>query len=168
MALSKPPSPFTTPRLGTVTVPRGSGKIKGLVDCMAGFAGDLAELSLDWRLSVIPFGDLTVPGDRIDADLSFVACADGARRQLRTMPRFAGGGNEGESSIEALLAAIAKPWRPKAVRVVLLITDEPTLGADRAKDLLRRLKSAEIICFVASPDRDCFRSWASGTGDVVC
>jgi hypothetical protein len=141
-----------------------SGKIKGLIDCMAGFAGDLAELSLDWRLSVLPFGDLTVPGDRIDADLSFVASADGARRQLRTMPRFAGGGNEGESSIEALLAAIAKPWRPKAVRVVLLITDEPALGADRAKDVLRRLKSAEIICFVASPDRDYFRSWASGTG----
>ena len=93
-----------------------------------------------------------------------MASADEARRQLRAMPRFAGGGNEGESSIEALLAAIAKPWRPKAVRVVLLITDEPALGADRAKDVLRRLNSAEIICFVASPDRDYFRSWASGAG----
>jgi hypothetical protein len=141
-----------------------SGKIKGLIDCMAGFAGDLAELSLDWRFSVLPFGDLTVPGDRIDAGLPFVASVGQARQQLRAMPRFAGGGNDGESSVEALLAAIAKPWRPKAVRVVLLITDEPALGADRAADVLRRLKSAEIVCFAASPDRDYFRSWASGTG----
>ena len=140
------------------------GKIEGLVDCMAGFAGDLAGLSLDWRMSVLPFGDLTVPGDRIVAGLPFVASAAEATSQLRAMPRFAGGGNQGESSIEALLSAIAKPWRPKAVRVVLLLTDEPALGADRAQEALRRLNSAEIVCFVASPDHRYYRSWASGTG----
>ena len=139
-------------------------KIQGLIDCMAGFADHLARMSLDWRLSVLPFGDLTVPGDRIDAGLPFVASAAGARNQLRTMPRFAGGGNNGESSIEALFSAIAKPWRPKAVRVVLLLTDEPALGADRAEEVLSRLNSAEIVCFVASPDHDYFRSWAASTG----
>ena len=141
-----------------------NGKIEGLIDCMAGFAEDLAGLSLNWRMSVLPFGDLTVPGDRIVADLPFVASAAETTSQLRTMPRFAGGGNQGASSIEALLSAIAKRWRPKAVRVVLLLTDEPALGADRAKEMLRRLNSAEIVCFVASPDHDYYRSWASGTG----
>jgi von Willebrand factor type A domain-containing protein len=141
-----------------------SGKIQGLIDCMSGFADDLAELSLDWRLSVLPFGDLTVPGDRIDAGLPFVASVAEARSQLREMPRFSGGGNAGESSIEALLSAIAKPWRPKAVRVVVLLTDEPALGAERADEVLGRLNSAEIICFVASPRHGYYRSWAAETG----
>jgi hypothetical protein len=141
-----------------------SGKIEGLIDCMAGFADDLAGLSLDWRLSVLPFGDLTVPGDRIDAGLPFVASAAEATSQLRAMPRFAGGGNGGESSIEALFSAIAKPWRPKAVRVVVLLTDEAALGADRAEEVLSRLNSAEIICFVASPEYGYYRSWAAKTG----
>jgi hypothetical protein len=141
-----------------------SGKIDGLINFMADFAADLAQLSLDWRLSVVPFGDLTVPGDRIDAGLPFTASVPGAVSQLRTMPRFAGGGNNGESSIEALLSAIAKPWRAKAVRVILLLTDEPALGADRAGEVLRALNAAEVICFTASPDYPYFRSWAAKTG----
>jgi hypothetical protein len=141
-----------------------NAKIQGLINCMAGFAEDLASLSLDWRLSVLPFGDLTVPGDRIDAGLPFVASAAAAKSQLRAMPRFAGGGNNGESSIEALFSAIAKPWRPKAVRVVVLLTDEPALGADRAEEVLSRLNSAEIICFVASPGHGYYRAWAARTG----
>jgi hypothetical protein len=141
-----------------------NGKIEGLITCMADFADDLASLSLDWRLSVLPFGDLTVPGDRIDAGLPFVASAAAARSQLRAMPRFSGGGNNGESSIEAVSCAIAKPWRPKAVRVVVLLTDEPALGADRAEEVLSALNSAEIICFVASPAHAYYRSWAAKTG----
>jgi hypothetical protein len=141
-----------------------SGKIAGLINCMAGFAEDLAGLSLDWRISVLPFGDLTISGDRVDVNLPFVASAAEARNQLRTMPRFSGGANEGESSIEAMLGAISKPWRPKAVRVVLLLTDEPALGAERAEEVLHQLRSAEIVCFIASPDHPYFRSWATETG----
>jgi hypothetical protein len=141
-----------------------NGKIRGLIDCMADFAADLAALSLDWRISVLPFGDLTFPGDRVEVNLPFVDSVAEARRQLRTMPRFSGGTNDGESSVEALLGAVAKPWRPKAVRVVLLLTDEPALGAERAKDLLRQLQSAEIVAFVASPDHGYYRSWAEKTG----
>jgi hypothetical protein len=104
------------------------------------------------------------PGDRVDVELPFVASAAEARRQLRTMPRFSGGGNEGESSIEAVLGATAKPWRPKAVRVILLLTDEPALDAQRVEEVLGQLKSAEIVSFVASPDHAYYRSWAAGTG----
>lgn len=141
-----------------------SGKIAGLINCMAGFAGDLAELTLDWRISVLPFGDLTIPGDRVEVNLPFVASVAEARNQLAAMPRFSGGANEGESSIEAILGAISKPWRPKAVRVVVLLTDEPALGAERAEEVLHRLRSAEIVCFVASPDHSYFRAWATETG----
>lgn len=50
------------------------------------------------------------------------------------------------------------------MRVVLLLTDEPALGAERAAELLNQLRSAEIVTFVASPDHDYYRSWATQTG----
>jgi hypothetical protein len=141
-----------------------NGKIRGLITCMSDFVGQLSELSLDWQISCLPFGDLAVPGDRVVTGLPFVKSVREAKRQLRDMPRFSGGGNGGESSIEAVAGAIGKPWRPKAVRVVVLLTDEPAVGADRAPALLSQLRAAEIVAFVASPDRDYYRSWAARTG----
>lgn len=141
-----------------------NGKISGLIKCMSEFVGQLSQLSLDWRISCLPFGDLAVPGDRVVTDLPFVTSAREAKQQLRDMPRFSGGGNGGESSIEAVAGAIGKPWRPKAVRVAVLLTDEPAEGADRAPALLSQLRSAEIVAFVASPDCDYYLSWAARTG----
>jgi hypothetical protein len=141
-----------------------SDKIDGLIDCMAGFVSQLGRLNLDWRISILPFGDLTVQGDRVDAHLPFVKTVAQAKQQLREMPRFLGGGNDGESSIEAVLGAIEKPWRKGAVRVIVLLTDEPALGVQRSQTVLGRLRSKEIITFVASPNRNYFKAWAAGTG----
>jgi len=46
---------------------------------------------------------------------------------LRRLPRFSGGSNVGESSLEAVLAGLAKPYRPDAVIVLVVLTDEPPL-----------------------------------------
>jgi hypothetical protein len=141
-----------------------SDKIDGLIECMAGFVDQLGKLSLDWRISVVPFGDLTVEGDRIDAHLPFVKAVGPAKQMLRAMPRFDGGYNDGESSIDAILNAIGKPWRKGAVRVVVLLTDEPALGVNRSQHVLAKLRSAEIITFVASPSLPYYKSWATSTG----
>lgn len=141
-----------------------SDKINGLIECMAGFVDQLGKLSLDWRISVLPFGDLTVPGDRVELQWPFVKTVEQAKRQLRQMPRFSGGANDGESSIEATLGAIGKPWRQGAVRLAILLTDEPALGAHRSQRVLASLRSAEIIMFVASPNLPYYKSWAAGTG----
>lgn len=141
-----------------------SDKIDGLIECMTGFVDQLGKLSLDWQISVIPFGDLTVPGDRVEFQLPFVKTVEQAKRQLRQMPRFSGGANHGESSIEATLGAIGKPWRRGAVRIAVLLTDEPALDADRSQRVLANLRSAEIIMFVASPNLPYYKSWAAGTG----
>jgi von Willebrand factor type A domain len=141
-----------------------SDKIKGLISCMTEFVDQLSSLSLDWRITVVPFGDLTVPGDRIDLDLPFVRTAEEAKIQLQTMPRFSGGDNVGESSIEAVLGAAEKPWRKGAVRIAMLLTDEPAVGIHWGQDVLGKLRSSEIILFVASPDYDYYKSWAVGTG----
>jgi hypothetical protein len=140
-----------------------SDKIDGLVRCMVEFVQELSRLSLDWRITTVPFGDLTVPGDRVESDQPFVANRETAEKQLRTMPRFSGGGNLGESSIEAMRAALTKPFRAGAVKVLVLLTDEPALTSPNAQpsEIGDSLAKAEAICFVASPDLPYFRSWAS-------
>jgi len=142
-----------------------SDKIDGLVECMVDLVRELAGLALDWRVSVVPFGDLTVPGDRIVADLPFVSERAAAERMLREMPRNYGGGNEGESVLEAIQAALRKPYRPGAVKILIVLTDEPALEGQLTtsrieQDLLR----AEVIAFVASPHHDYYRRWADVSG----
>jgi hypothetical protein len=142
-----------------------SSKIDGLIACMVEFVGELAELQLNWRITTVPYGDLTVPGDRIVADLPFVRSYDDAVLQLRTMPRFAGGSNYGESTLEAVLAALDKPYRPRAVPVLVVLTDEPPLTEDTTEaHVAEQLTIHEAICFVASPDLPGYRQWADDNG----
>lgn len=143
-----------------------SNKIEGLVHSLVDFVRELAQMSLDWRLSVVPFGDLTVPGDRIVNDNPFVTGVVQAERMLRTMPRFSGGRNDGESSLEAVQAAMAKAYRPKSVKVLVVLTDEPPLETSllTAGQVRTAMVGEEFVCFVASPDLNRFRSWADRSG----
>jgi len=143
-----------------------SSKIDGLVACMVDFVNELSRLSLNWRISVVPFGDLTVRGDRVVSDLPFVSERGQAERTLRTMPRFSGGGNTGESSLEAMQAAMAKPYRREAVKVLVVLTDEPALESTQltAKTISQVLNAREFICFVTSPNLPGYRDWARVSG----
>ncbi len=140
-------------------------KIDGLVACMVDFVRELSTLSLDWRCSVVPFGDLTVEGDTIVSDLPFVADRAGAEALLRSMARNSGGGNEGESVLEAVRAALGKPFRQGAVKVFVVLTDEPALVGQLYPGAVEKaLLKAEVITFVASPPLPYFRRWAEVTG----
>jgi hypothetical protein len=143
-----------------------SDKIDGLVACMSTLVADLAAMELDWRMTTIPFGDLNVPGDRIEDGMGLVATCAEAEAQLRSMPRFSGGGNEGESSIEAMLVGLDRPWRPGALKVMVLLTDEPAHCSRSGPPEIvgEALRRREVICFVASPDLPYFRAWAEGSG----
>jgi hypothetical protein len=143
-----------------------SDKIDGLVACLAEFIGELARLGLDWRVTAVPFGDLTIPGDRVVADLPFETDHAGAVRMLRHMPQFNGGGNEGESSADAMIAGLAKPYRRGAVKIVVLLTDEPALRSSNAsfETVAKQLRRTETLCFVASPDKPYFHEWAIRNG----
>ena len=76
-----------------------SDKIKGLTDSLVKFVGELGRLSLDWRITAVPFGDLTVKGDKVVDDLPFVRTPKEGQQMLRRLPRFSGGSNVGESSL---------------------------------------------------------------------
>lgn len=140
-------------------------KIDGLVRCMDELVAKLGSLALDWRVTTVPFGDLTVPRDRIISDEPFVTDVSAARQQLRSMRRFSGGGNVGESSIEAMLAACRKPYRTQAVKVLVLITDEPALGFEQGQHAVNSaLSSLDAACFTVAPNLPYFKQWASQHG----
>jgi hypothetical protein len=140
-------------------------KIDGLIESCETFVDKLARKHIDWVAAVVGFGDLTVEGDRIVAT-PFSSSADRVKKLLRGLPRYSGGGNEGESSLEALQAALDQPgFRPDAVKVVVLITDEPALQRKlRPATLTGRLRDAGAIAFVLSPKLNYFRSMATDTG----
>jgi hypothetical protein len=140
-------------------------KIDGLIESCQSFVDKLAAKRIDWAASVVGFGDLTVEGDRIVAT-SFSSSADRVKSLLRGLPRYSGGGNEGESSLEALQAALDQQgYRPDAMKVFVLITDEPALQRQlRPAAMSGRLREAGAIAFVLSPNIKYFRSMATETG----
>ncbi len=145
-----------------------NNKIDGLITCMVDFVRELSTLALNWQISVVPFGDLTVRGDTIVGDNPFVTTSGEAEQLLRTMPRNSGGSNTGESSLEAVDAALAKAYRPDAVKMLILLTDErallnqqPQLSPDSIKnELLQR----EFMLFAMTDYGDYFKEWARVTG----
>jgi hypothetical protein len=140
-------------------------KIDGLIETCQSFVDKLATKRIDWTAAVVGFGDLTVEGDRIVAT-PFSSSADRVKALLRGLPRYSGGGNEGESSLEALQAALDQPgFRQDAMKVVVLITDEPALQRKlRPATMSGRLREAGVITFVLSPNLKYFRSMATDTG----
>lgn len=142
-----------------------SGKIDGLVKAMDQLVRDLGAMALDWRITTVPFGDLTVPGDRVVGDHPFVDDVQAASAQLGSMPRFGGGANIGESSVEAMIAACHKPFRRQAVKVLVLITDDAALnhqqGVPAVHQALDRLDAA---CFTIAPRLDYYQAWATRHG----
>lgn len=140
-------------------------KIDGLIESCETFVDRLAMRHIDWAAAVIGFGDLTVEGDRIVAT-PFSSNTERVKALLRGLPRYSGGGNEGESSLEALQAALRQPgYRPDAMKVMVLITDEPALQRNlRPSALNGALCEAGAMTFVLSPNIKYFRSMARETG----
>ena len=140
-------------------------KIDGLIESCESFVDRLATKRIDWAAAVVGFGDLTVEGDKIVAT-PFSSSADRVKALLRGLPRYSGGGNEGESSLEGMQAALdQRGFRPEAMKVVVLITDEPALQRNlRPATITGRLREAGAIAFVLSPNIKYFRSMAADTG----
>ncbi len=140
-------------------------KIDALIESCQSFVDRLATRRIDWSAAVVGFGDLTVEGDRIVAT-PFSSSAERVKVLLRGLPRYSGGGNEGESSLEALRAALNQPgYRSGAMKVLVLITDEPALQRElRPSAMTGMLREAGAIAFVLSPNIKYFRSIATDTG----
>jgi Mg-chelatase subunit ChlD len=143
-----------------------SDKIDGLLATCNRFVDELAKLKLSHRISVVAFGDLTVPGDDITV-FKFTDDIQQVKHTLTTVPRYGGGANSGESSLEALEKALALPFRPNVVKALMLITDEPALQHQlSAREVTRRFIQKEVLTFVVSPPETYYQDLARQTGGV--
>ena len=141
-----------------------SDKIQGLLATCERFSDEIARRDIDYRIAIIAFGDLTVLGDTIEGT-PFTRKVEVVKKSLRGIPRNSGGGNEGESSLEALAKALRYECRNEAVKVAILITDEPPHVRNyRVEDVARMLRDAEVTTFCIAPDLGAFRHIAKTTG----
>jgi hypothetical protein len=109
---------------------------------------------------------LTIPGDKILAT-SFSKNPAVVKKSLREIPRNDGGGNEGESCLEAIVKALNLPgFRQNAIRVFIVMTDEPALQSKQltAQSVSVNLRNAGVLTFVISEPFDYFKEMATRTG----
>lgn len=139
--------------------------IAPLVRQVATFVRESDARGLDLRWGLIAFGDLRVPGDKVvrypftDDRRKFV-------RALKGMPRFSGGGNRGETSLDALAAAARHPkWRPEAVHICVLLTDEVPRGVGvTLEECGRTLRERRVLLFCVSIRHRAYSWLAQVTG----
>ncbi|MBI4674911.1 MAG: VWA domain-containing protein [Chloroflexi bacterium] len=142
-----------------------SDKIKGLLQTCAKFVDRFGRLEMDSRIAVVAFGDLSVKGDKIVAT-SFTSNLQTTKNSLQKIPRFSGGANNGESSLEALQKAMALDFRENLVKVLILITDEPALSSRNLApvDVINDLVAGEYLTFVVGTRDKYYKEMARATG----
>jgi hypothetical protein len=141
------------------------GNINGLIKSMKEFTAALEHEKLNWRFSTVPFGDLLIQGDRVVTTMPWVKDVPRAQAQLQGMPRFNGGGNFGESSLEAMHGALSRNFRPTALRVIVLITDDtPHLKKHSVQSITRDLVRNDVLCFVVAQHENVYLPFAQETG----
>jgi Mg-chelatase subunit ChlD len=142
-----------------------SDKIKGLLQTSAKFVDRFGKLQMDSRIAIVAFGDLTVRSDKIVAT-GFTSNLATTKQSLQKIPRFSGGVNRGESSLEALQKAMALGFRERAVKVLILITDEPALQSRNIKvgDVIAQLREREMLTFVVATPEKYYKDMAAHTG----
>jgi hypothetical protein len=139
-------------------------KIEALSATCGNLIAELDQKQLCYRVGLVAFGDLTVSGDTIKKT-GMTRQLPVFQEMLKKIPRNSGGANDGESSFEAIMAGTAM-FRPlaQAVRVIIVITDEPALNSYRAGQIIQALQQEEIITFCVAPDLPYFREMATKTG----
>ena len=110
------------------------------------FADALAKQQIDFRLALVTFQDITEPGETVeviqfkngDKDEPFTNNATAFRDKVALL-KAQGGGDIPESSLEGLTAASKLPFRQKASKMMLLITDAPPkVVGGRVEDAVER------------------------------
>ena len=142
-------------------------EIDGLLKTCQLFVDETKSFDLTPQFGLISFGDISVQGggDRIDLVVPLTSDMTRIKAGLAQIPRNNGFGNNGESSFEALDKAIRLPFRPDAIKVLILITDEPAIQQHiTANEIIGRLKQYEILTFVVATDNQYFQEMAFETG----
>ncbi len=147
-----------------------SDKIDALISHCQRFVDLLSQRQVDYQLRLVAFGDLFIPGDKIVV-YPFTRSVAQFKSALEEIPRFDGGGNEGETSLDALhqsfiaSSSTQTDFRPDAFKMLILITDEPPLGKNvNLNQVMKILRDQKATVFCVAPDLQVYHQIAKGTG----
>lgn len=144
-------------------------KIEGLKQTCKFFVDEAKSLDLDMQFALISFGDIKVEGrgDKIEVVVSPTSSIKKIKNGLTDMPRNSGFGNDGESSMEAIGEALGLKYRAEAVKVLILITDEPAHQHNiTADEMTKRLSEREFLVFVIAPSLPYYKVMALNNGGI--
>lgn len=144
-------------------------KIEALLNTCSQFVDEAKSLDLDPYFTLISFGDISVigGGDRIELVVPLTDNIEKIKYGLSNIPRNHGFGNEGESCLEAIHEAFKISHRKGAVKVMIVITDEPALQHDiTAKKVIQKLQEREYLVFVVAIDTPYYKSMALKNGGI--
>jgi Mg-chelatase subunit ChlD len=146
-----------------------NNKINALIQTCAQFVEEPSKMKLDPQFALISFGDILVEGggDRIELVVPLTPEIAKITYGLNHIPRNNGFGNVGESSMEAMQEVFKLPYRPKAVKVAILITDEPAHQHQfKATQVTAKLKEREFLVFVIATDEPYYQEMARKNGGI--
>ena len=144
-------------------------KISALLETCAQFVDEASKMQLDPQFALISFGDISIQGggDRIETVVPPTGEIERIKYGLTNIPRNNGFGNDGESCLEAIQEAFRLQYRTGAVKVLVLITDEPALQHHiRASEMTKNLAKREFLVFVVAPDEPYYREMATKNGGI--
>ena len=103
------------------------GEIDAIRDAIAAFADTIKSDGVRVRVGMVAFRDRLINQDHGVLKFSgqrFTNDAAAFRERISTL-RAAGGGDEPESSLDAVMLALRQPFAPDANKVIVLVTDAP-------------------------------------------
>lgn len=144
-------------------------KIQALLATCRQFVDEAKKLELEPNFALVSFGDISVQGggDKIETVVKLTDNLDLIKLGLTHIPRNNGFGNVGESSMEALQEALKIQHRTGAVKVIILITDEPALQHHiTAPQMTKMLRQREYLVFVVATPDEYYKHMARENGGV--
>ncbi len=144
-----------------------SDKIRQLIATCKKFTDEAEELHLDLHYALIAFGDISVQGggDTIELVVPLTGDVQRMKAGFSQIPRNNGFGNYGETSLEAIQKAFTIEHRKGAVKVLVLLTDEPALQySTDVESIMQELTEREYLVFVAAIDTPYYRKMAERHG----
>ncbi len=146
-----------------------SNKIHELVETCKQFVNEAGKFGLDLQYALIAFGDISVRGggDTIQLVFPLTDNIERVKHGLTHIPLNSGFGNIGETCLEAIQEAFKIRHRENAVKVLILLTDEPALRYTTTPErIIQELSMREYLVFAIAIDQPYYRDMAEKNGGI--
>lgn len=142
-----------------------NNKIEALLQTCVQFVDVPAKYNLEANFLLVSFGDLKISGDRIVLEVPLTANIEQIKTGLNNINRNWGGGNQGESSFEAVVTALETPGRSGAVKAMVLITDEPAhCEGYSVSEIQGMLAEQQMLLYGLTPNIPYYRNLIKARG----